>query len=103
VIDSESTEAALWERARRDEGGAFGLLFDLHHDRVYRRALGLMANTHDAEDVAAAAFFELWRKRRVVQLVRESVLPWLLVTKAPNIHCTDAAPSHSSATSRRPS
>jgi RNA polymerase sigma factor (sigma-70 family) len=80
VIDSESTEAALWERARRDEGGAFGLLFDLHHDRVYRRALGLMANTHDAEDVAAAAFFELWRKRRVVQLVRESVLPWLLVT-----------------------
>jgi RNA polymerase sigma-70 factor (ECF subfamily) len=93
VTDSESTEAELWERARRDEGDAFGLLFDLHHDRVYRRALGLMANSHDAEDVAAAAFFELWRKRRVVRLVRESVLPWLLVTTvnlARNAHRTSS-------------
>ncbi|NHF61849.1 RNA polymerase sigma factor [Microcella pacifica] len=77
---SESTEAALWERARRDDGDAFGSLFDLHHDRTYRRALGLMANTHDAEDVAASAFFELWRKRRTVRPVQGSVLPWLLVT-----------------------
>jgi RNA polymerase sigma factor (sigma-70 family) len=76
----ENTEAVLWERARRDEGDAFGLLFDLHHDRVYHRALGLMANTHDAEEVAATAFFELWRKRRSVRLVNGSVLPWLLVT-----------------------
>ncbi len=80
MIDSESAETELWERARRDEGDAFGILFDLHHDRVYRRALGLMANTHDAEDVAAAAFFELWRRRRTVRLVQGSVLPWLLVT-----------------------
>jgi len=78
--NSESTEAALWERALRDDGDAFGSLFDLHHDRVFRRALGLMANAHDAEDVAASAFFELWRKRRVVLPVHGSVLPWLLVT-----------------------
>lgn len=63
MTDSDNTETAVWERARRDEGDAFGILFDLHHDRVYRRALGLMANTHDAEDVTAAAFFELWRNR----------------------------------------
>lgn len=79
MIDS-SEDAALWDRARRDDGAAFGLLFDLHHARVYRRALGLLANTHDAEDVAAAAFFELWRKRRTVRPVQGSVLPWLLVT-----------------------
>ncbi|MHA6694671.1 RNA polymerase sigma factor [Homoserinimonas sp. A520] len=77
---SENIEAALWERTGRDDGDAFGLLFDLHRDRVYRRALGLMVNTHDAEDVAAAAFFELWRKRRTVRPVQGSVLPWLLVT-----------------------
>ncbi|KRC61551.1 hypothetical protein ASE14_11940 [Agromyces sp. Root81] len=77
---SEDAEGALWDRARRDDGDAFGLLFDRHRDRVYRRALGLMANTHDAEDVAAAAFFELWRKRRAVRPVQGSVLPWLLVT-----------------------
>ncbi len=62
----ESTEADLWARACRDDGVACGLLFDLHHTRVYNRALGLVAHTHDAEDIAAAAFFELWRKRRAV-------------------------------------
>lgn len=79
-MDSEAAEATLWGRALHDEGDAFGVLFDLHHDRVYRRALGLVENTHDAEDVAAAAFFELWRKRRTVRVVHGSVLPWLLVT-----------------------
>jgi len=78
--NSEPAEVELWERARRDDGDAFGLLFDLHHTRVFHRALGLMAHRHDAEDVAAAAFFELWRKRRTVRLVNASVLPWLLVT-----------------------
>ncbi|MCU1407336.1 MAG: polymerase sigma factor [Glaciihabitans sp.] len=77
---SENTEAALWERALLDDGDAFGLLFDLHHTRVFHRALGLMMDNHDAEDVAAAAFFELWRKRRSVRIVNGSVLPWLLVT-----------------------
>ncbi|WP_104196264.1 RNA polymerase sigma factor [Cryobacterium sp. M15] len=78
--NSENTEATLWERARHDDGVAFSLLFDLHQARIYHRALALMANTHDAEDVAAAAFFELWRKRRMVRPVHGSVLPWLLVT-----------------------
>jgi len=77
---SEDTEADLWERARNDDGVAFSLLFDLHHARIYRRALGLMANAHDAEDVTGTAFFELWRKRRTVRQVHGSVLPWLLVT-----------------------
>ena len=73
-------EAELWQRARQDDGVAFAALFDLHHARVYRRAFALMGDVHDADDVAAAAFFELWRKRRSVPLVSGSVLPWLLVT-----------------------
>ncbi|MEO7374065.1 MAG: RNA polymerase sigma factor [Terrimesophilobacter sp.] len=76
----QDDEAEFWLRARRDDGAAFAALFDLHQARVYRRALGLLGNVHDAEDVAAAAFFELWRKRRSVLLVSGSVLPWLLVT-----------------------
>ena len=80
MTESETTEADLWERARRDDGDAFAVLFDRHRARVYHRALGLLADPHDAEDVAAAAFFELWRKRRTVRIVQGSVLPWLLVT-----------------------
>lgn len=73
-------EAALWQRARQDDGAAFAALFDRHHARVYRRALALVGGAHDADEVAAAAFFELWRKRRGVRVVAGSVLPWLLVT-----------------------
>ncbi len=80
VIHVDSDETELWARACRDDGDAFGQLFDLHHGRVFLRALGLAENRHDAEDVTAAAFFELWRKRRSVRIVHGSVLPWLLVT-----------------------
>jgi RNA polymerase sigma-70 factor (ECF subfamily) len=80
VTDSDVDEAEWWNRACRDQGDAFGRLFDLHHTRVFSRALGLTENRHDAEDVTAAAFFELWRKRRSVRIVNGSILPWLLVT-----------------------
>lgn len=40
-----------------------------------------MAQTrHDAEDVVASTFLELWRRRADVRLVDRSALPWLLVT-----------------------
>lgn len=79
-MDSQNDEAELWLRARHDDGAAFASLFDLHHGRVYRRALGLLGDPHEADDAAAGAFFELWRKRRSVRLVSGSILPWLLVT-----------------------
>ena len=47
---------------------------------MYRHALWLLCNVHDAEDVTAGAFLELWRRRASVRLVEGSVLPWLLVT-----------------------
>lgn len=56
------------------------MLFDRHHARVYRRSVSLTDNVHDAEDVTAAAFYELWRKRKTVPLVAGSVMPWLLLT-----------------------
>jgi RNA polymerase sigma-70 factor (ECF subfamily) len=74
------SETDLWERSLSGDGEAFGMIFDLHRDRVYRHARRLMDTTEDGEDVAAAAFLELWRRRASVRLVRGSVLPWLLVT-----------------------
>ena len=73
-------EAEIWARALAKDSLAYAELFDRHSQRVYRRALGMLANVHDAEDVTAAAFFELWRKHGAVRLVEGSVLPWLLVT-----------------------
>lgn len=70
----------LWDRVLAGESAALGAVFDCHLERVYRHALSLLKNVHDAEDVAAMAFFELWRHRARVRVVGGSVLPWLLTT-----------------------
>lgn len=80
--DGAADEAALWRAALAQSGTAFGRLFDLHRHAVFRQALRLVAVPADAEEVAASAFVELWRKRTSVRVVDGSVLPWLLVTTA---------------------
>jgi RNA polymerase sigma-70 factor (ECF subfamily) len=78
--DAAVNASGLWSRCLDGEGAAFGVLFDLFRDRVFRHAYRLVENRHDAEDVTATAFLELWRRRADVRLVDGSVLPWLLVT-----------------------
>lgn len=73
-------EPAAWRRALAGDGEAFGRLFDAHGGRVFQHARRLTSGRHDAEDVVAAVFLELWRRRRDVRVVNGSVLPWLLVT-----------------------
>jgi RNA polymerase sigma-70 factor (ECF subfamily) len=76
----QAGDELLWRRCLAGDGEAFGLLFDRHRDRVFRHACRLVDARSDAEDVAAATFLELWRRRADVRLVEASVLPWLLVT-----------------------
>ena len=73
-------ETAVWSAALSRDERAFGVLFDRHRDRVFRHAARLVEYRAEAEDVTAAAFFELWRRRDAVRVVDGSVLPWLLVT-----------------------
>ena len=73
-------EEGLWSRSLCGDGEAFGTLYDRHRDRVFRHAYRLSGNHHDAEDVMAAAFLELWRRRAKVRIVDGSIVPWLLVT-----------------------
>ena len=80
VVRSTGDEASDWAAALSNDADAFVAIFDRHHDRVYRHALRLTENTHDAEDITAGAFLELWRRRKSVRVVDGSTLPWLLVT-----------------------
>jgi RNA polymerase sigma factor (sigma-70 family) len=73
-------EDALWALARSGNGAAFGSVYDLHRDRVYRQARHLISSPHDAEDVTALVFLEAWRRRESVRVVDGSVIAWLLVT-----------------------
>jgi RNA polymerase sigma-70 factor (ECF subfamily) len=74
------TDEVDWSLASLGDGPAFGRVFDRHRDRVYGHALRLVASVHDAEDVAAITFLELWRRRADARLTAGSLLPWLLVT-----------------------
>lgn len=79
-VRSIGDEATNWAAVLGNDGNTFVAIFDQHRDRVYRHALRMTANVHDAEDVTAGAFLELWRRQKSVRIVDGSVLPWLLVT-----------------------
>jgi RNA polymerase sigma-70 factor (ECF subfamily) len=79
-VEPAQGESEYWAGALGGDSEAFATVFDLHKDRVYRHALRLVNNVHDAEDVTAGAFLELWRRRASVCLVEGSALPWLLVS-----------------------
>lgn len=76
----ESDDAGLWSRSLKGDGEAFRVLYARHRDRVFRHAYRLSGDRHDAEDIMATTFLELWRCRAKVRIVEGSVLPWLLVT-----------------------
>lgn len=76
----KSEEDGLWSRSLRGDGEAFRALYARHRDRVFRHAYRLSGSRHDAEDIMATAFLELWRRRANVRVVEGSILPWLLVT-----------------------
>ncbi|ERK70243.1 RNA polymerase sigma factor [Leifsonia aquatica] len=78
-------EPAVLDRIHDGDADAFGALFDLHHDRVFRQALRLTSSVHDAEDVTAVVFLEAWRRRDAMRVVNGSVIGWLLLT-ANNVH-----------------
>lgn len=73
-------DGELLFRLSRGDEPAYRMLHDRHQAPVFRMSLVLMRTTWDAEEVAATAFFELWRKRDKVRVVDGSVLPWLLAT-----------------------
>ncbi len=68
-MEAKWDELGDWARALEHDPRAFAAIFDHHETRVFRHALQLTGNQHDAEEVTAASFFELWRRRDVVRLV----------------------------------
>lgn len=80
VRTDETGEPAILARARGGDPHAFGELFDLHRDRVFRHALRMTRSAHDAEDVTGIVFLEAWRRREALRDVDGSVIGWLLVT-----------------------
>lgn len=74
------SDEMLWGQVVNGDGDAFGVLFDRHHERVWRHAQKVLGQPHLAEDVTAVVFYEAWRRRANIRMVNDSILPWLLVT-----------------------
>jgi DNA-directed RNA polymerase specialized sigma24 family protein len=47
--DIVTSDAHLWARSLVGDGLAFGVLFDLHRDRVFRHACRLVQDRHLAD------------------------------------------------------
>ena len=71
---------ALLARAAEGDRAAFGQLYDRHVRPVYWQAYAVVRDADEAEDIAQDVFITMWSKIRAINLVDESVLPWLLVT-----------------------
>ncbi len=74
----EQTDAALVARAASGSEHAFRALYRAYVRPVYWLAHGLLHDTQDAEDVTQETFLVAWRKLPSLQLVGDSLLPWLV-------------------------
>lgn len=78
--DDGHSDRALLTRAAGGDRGAFAALYDRHVRPAYWQAYAIVRDRHDAEDIAQDVFVTTWRKLAAIELVDESLLPWLLVT-----------------------
>lgn len=76
----DDSDDEIWQRLLSGDERAFGLIWDRHRDRVFRHLVASGNAAADAEDLTAAVFLELWRRRTSVRFVDGSALPWLIVT-----------------------
>jgi RNA polymerase sigma-70 factor, ECF subfamily len=60
-IANEEPELALLRRAQSGDEAAFGEIVRAHHERVFRRAVSILRNEHDARDVAQEVWVTAWR------------------------------------------
>lgn len=76
----DDSDEAVWGRVLTGDSRCFGTIWDRHRDRVFRHLIARGNSATNAEDLTAATFLELWRRRNAIRFVDGSVLPWLLVT-----------------------
>ncbi len=77
MTDRSGLEASLLRDARLGDRRAFGGLVDLHGPRMYRFAVRMLGDDHDARDAVQEAFLSAWRDLDSFE-GRSSVSTWLL-------------------------
>ncbi|GAB6857436.1 RNA polymerase sigma factor [Microbacterium xylanilyticum] len=73
----DAHDRTLVARAAAGSESAFRTLYRAHVRPVYWIAYGILGDAGDAEDVTQETFVVAWRKLPALELVGESLLPWL--------------------------
>lgn len=76
-MSERSEDQNLAARAAAGDEGAFRALYRTHVRPVYWIAHGILRSPADAEDVTQETFVTAWRKLPDLELVGDSLLPWL--------------------------
>jgi RNA polymerase sigma-70 factor (ECF subfamily) len=60
AVEADGREAALVDRARKGDAEAFGRIYELHLDRIYRYVYYRVGSTSEAEDLTEHVFMKAW-------------------------------------------
>ena len=78
IIETDVDEARLVERAVNLDGDAFGRLYDMHVDRVYRHIYYRTGNETDAEDLTQQVFLKAWQAIHRYKKTASPFIAWLM-------------------------
>lgn len=78
IIERGVDEADLVDRAISLDGNAFGRLYDMHVDRVYRHIYYRVGNEADAEDLTQQVFLKAWEAIRRYKRTESRFIAWLM-------------------------
>jgi RNA polymerase sigma-70 factor (ECF subfamily) len=76
----ERGDRELVYRVAQGSVASFDLLYERHAPAVTRYAWGLASSRESAQELVQDTFVTLWRNAGAIELVGQTVLPWLLVT-----------------------
>jgi RNA polymerase sigma-70 factor (ECF subfamily) len=73
-----SDEATLVQRAIGHDAEAFGRLYDIHVDRLYRHIYYRVGNEQDAEDLTQQVFLKAWQAIHRYRKTASPFIGWLM-------------------------
>ena len=78
TADTSSDIDELIDKAIVGDGDAFGRLYDMHVDRVYRHIYYRVSNTADTEDLTQQVFIKAWQAIGRYKKTASPFLAWLI-------------------------
>jgi RNA polymerase sigma-70 factor (ECF subfamily) len=76
--ETRADDALLIQRATSGDADAFGRLYDMYVDRVYRHIYYRVGNVMDAEDLTQQVFFKAWQAIGRYKRTASPFVAWLM-------------------------